>query len=154
MRRRLRKSAIAYALVHAVGLIPAFAAADGGKEVAQSAIVFEVTDVEEAARGRVLCMLYDSEKTWLQKPLRTVQAIMAGNKGVCSFSEVALGTYAVGVLHDLDGDGDMDTNFLGIPKEGYCASRNARGRMSAPAFSDARFEYKGGVVRLQARMIN
>lgn len=43
----------------------------------------------------------------------------------------------------------VDTNILGIPKEGLGASNNARGSMGPPKFSDARFEYKGGSVTLK-----
>jgi uncharacterized protein (DUF2141 family) len=36
----------------------------------------------------------------------------------CVFADLAAGTYAVAVLHYENGNGTMDTNFLGIPKEG------------------------------------
>ena len=33
----------------------------------------------------------------------------------------------------------MDTNFLGMPKEGYGVSNNARNRFGPPSFKDAKF---------------
>jgi uncharacterized protein (DUF2141 family) len=130
------------------------AEAASGKAGAPGRIVFEVVEIKKAEVGRVLCMLYESKDTWLKKPLQTVQGTVSGKRAVCTFSDVARGSYAIGVLHDLDGDGDMDTNFLGIPKEGYCASRNARNRFSEPNFEDARFDFDGEAARLQSRMIN
>ena len=35
------------------------------------------------------------------------------------FADIKPGTYAVAVFFDRDGDGKLDTNFLGIPKERY-----------------------------------
>ena len=37
----------------------------------------------------------------------------------------------------------MDTNFLGIPKEDYGCSNNARGTLGPPKWKDAKFELKG-----------
>jgi uncharacterized protein (DUF2141 family) len=34
----------------------------------------------------------------------------------------------------------MDTNFLGIPKEDYGCSNNARGFMGPPKWKDAKFQ--------------
>ena len=54
------------------------------------------------------------------------------------------GTYALGVLHDEDGNREMKTGFLGRPKEGYGASRDARGKMGPPKFEDARLALRPG----------
>ncbi len=47
------------------------------------------------------------------------------------------GTYAAAVHHDANGNGRMDSNFVGIPKEGYGVSNDARSRFRAPRFSEA-----------------
>lgn len=46
------------------------------------------------------------------------------------------GKYAVNILHDKNNNNKLDTNILGIPKEGWGCSNNARGVMSAPKFKD------------------
>lgn len=53
------------------------------------------------------------------------------------------GTYAVSVIHDENGDGRLNTNFLGIPQEGYGVSNNAAPRFSAPRFKASAFAVKG-----------
>ena len=52
--------------------------------------------------------------------------------------EVVPGTYAVAVHHDANANGKMDTNFLGIPNEGYGVSNDPRPRFRAPRFEEAR----------------
>ncbi len=47
------------------------------------------------------------------------------------------GTYAVAVIHDENNNGKLDTNFLGMPKEGYAFS-NSTGIMP-PDFEKAKF---------------
>lgn len=53
------------------------------------------------------------------------------------FAGLAPGEYAVAAFHDADGDGELGTNLLGIPSEGFGFSRGARGFMGPPAFADA-----------------
>jgi uncharacterized protein (DUF2141 family) len=48
------------------------------------------------------------------------------------------GTYAVAVHHDANANGKLDTNFLGIPKEGYGVSNDARPKLRAPQFDEAK----------------
>lgn len=48
------------------------------------------------------------------------------------------GAYAVAVHHDANSNGKVDSNFLGIPKEGYGVSNDPRPRFRAPRFSEAR----------------
>lgn len=48
------------------------------------------------------------------------------------------GIYAVAVHHDANTNGKMDTNFFGIPKEGYGISNDPRPRFRAPRFDEAR----------------
>jgi uncharacterized protein (DUF2141 family) len=55
------------------------------------------------------------------------------------------------MLHDENDNGKMDTDWMGIPKEGYGATRDAKGIMGPPKFKDAAFTYKGGGLTLQIR---
>ena len=45
--------------------------------------------------------------------------------------------YAVNAFHDENGNGELDTNILGIPSEGYGFANDAKGTMGPPSFSDA-----------------
>ena len=53
------------------------------------------------------------------------------------------GRYGVTVIHDKNANGKLDSNIVGIPTEPDGASRDARGRMGAPAFEDAAVDVQG-----------
>jgi len=59
------------------------------------------------------------------------------------FEKVPAGTYAVAVLHDENGNGKADTNFLGIPKEGVGVSNNPKSSFGPPSFKDGQFSFDG-----------
>jgi uncharacterized protein (DUF2141 family) len=57
-----------------------------------------------------------------------------------TFSDLAPGTYAVSTLHDENGNGKMDTNVFGIPKEGWAVSNNVVTHGHPPSYEQASFE--------------
>lgn len=61
----------------------------------------------------------------------------------CDFLDIPPGSYAIAVIHDENMDGELETNFLGVPKEGYGFSNDAKGMIGAPSFSAASFSYDG-----------
>ena len=62
-----------------------------------------------------------------------------------TFKDLPNHTYAVAVFHDINDNGILDKNALGIPLEPYGFSRNARARFSAPPFEDAKIELKNNL---------
>ena len=62
------------------------------------------------------------------------------------FRDLPSGEYAVKLIHDENGNGKMDTNFLGIPNEDYAFSNNARGTFGPPDYEKAKFELNGDLV--------
>jgi uncharacterized protein (DUF2141 family) len=99
------------------------------------------------AKGVVRCSLFASADGFPTNPARALMSVnapsIANGHATCTFDNVKPGTYAVGFLHDENGNGKMDTNFLGMPSEGYGASNNARGSMGPPKFEDAKFNHEG-----------
>ncbi|HEX6441815.1 MAG TPA: DUF2141 domain-containing protein [Stellaceae bacterium] len=69
------------------------------------------------------------------------------------FDNLPPGTYAVGAFHDENGNDHLDTNFLGLPEEGYALSNNVRAAMSKPTFQQAAFSVgeQGAQVALHIR---
>lgn len=67
-------------------------------------------------------------------------AAVGGRESVpVSFENVPPGTYAIAVFFDVNGNGKMDTNFLGIPKEKYGFSNNIYPMMRAATFKESSF---------------
>ena len=57
-----------------------------------------------------------------------------------TFENIPEGTYAVSIFHDENNNDKLDSNFIGIPKEDYGCSNNAKGFMGPPKWKDAKFE--------------
>ncbi len=64
---------------------------------------------------------------------------MRGKDVSFEFSDIKPGTYAIAVIHDENRNGELDSNFFGIPTEGYGFSSGAEVTKSSPSFSDALF---------------
>jgi uncharacterized protein (DUF2141 family) len=67
------------------------------------------------------------------------------------FENVEPGVYAVVAYHDENNNDELDLNFMGIPKEKYAVSNNARSSLGPPKFDAAKFvhtrsEYKLKIV--------
>lgn len=54
-------------------------------------------------------------------------------------TDVLYGEYAVTVFHDEDLNREVETNFIGMPKEGVGVSNNPKARMGAPRYEDCNF---------------
>lgn len=75
-------------------------------------------------------------------------SIRAGQASV-RFEDVPYGTYAVKIFHDENSNGELDTNFVGFPKEGFGFSNDAMGRFGPPSFEQAAFEVGASRVRIE-----
>jgi uncharacterized protein (DUF2141 family) len=103
-------------------------------------------------KGQVLCSLFSSAIAFPQKDDKAVAhytAEISDRQASCEFSGIAPGTYAVSAFHDENSNGKLDTNFMGIPREGVAASNDARGRLGPPKFNDAAFQVSGDQVNLR-----
>jgi uncharacterized protein (DUF2141 family) len=69
-----------------------------------------------------------------------------------TFDNLKAGNYAVAVIHDKNSDGTLNTNALGIPKEGFGFSRNPAILTGPPKFSDAAFFLAGANTSIQIRL--
>jgi uncharacterized protein (DUF2141 family) len=96
--------------------------------------------------GRVGCALFngpDGFPRHQKKAFRHAVSQKRQNVGICDFTGVPAGTYAVTVLDDTNMNGKMDFNLLGMPTKGYGFSNDAKATLSPPAFRAASFSYSG-----------
>jgi len=114
-------------------------------------LVVEAVDLP-SDDGHVICTLYDRAEAWLEAGhVATTTAKPEGRRARCDFGERSPGTYAVTFLHDLDDDGDMATNWLGLPREPWGMTRDPSVRFGPPAFAAAAFPWPGQVPSMSAR---
>lgn len=106
-------------------------------------------------QGSVLVSVYDRADGFPDDPeaalhVRKVKA-RAGNMTIV-FKDLAPGTYAVAFIHDENDNGKLDTNIVGIPKEGFGFSNDPRIRFGAPSFSSSAFELRPPGATASAKM--
>lgn len=113
--------------------------AAGSADAATLTVTIDGIRVQE---GQLRLALYDSEAGWNgeAKPVGGRGGAPDGSNALrFTFEDVAPGRYAVRVMHDENGNGKLDSNLLGMPKEGYGASNNPK-VMRAPRFDESSFE--------------
>jgi uncharacterized protein (DUF2141 family) len=132
-------------------LLPSIAAAFGIVALVQAASGHRVIVRIEGFRsdaGHAFVALHASSDGFpgAESAARVARTPIAEGETAVTFDAVAPGTYAVAVVHDENGNGKLDTNLLGIPREGVGASNGAQGRFGAARFDDAEFTLSGDVV--------
>ena len=69
-----------------------------------------------------------------------------------SLGNLPEGQYALSCFQDLNGNGKLDTNLVGIPTEPYGFSNNARPKFRAPNWGEAVFSLLGTGGTIQVRL--
>jgi uncharacterized protein (DUF2141 family) len=94
-------------------------------------------------KGQVCVSLFNNPKGFPgnhDKAFKIMRSGIRDQRATIEFTDLTYGTYAVGVLHDENLNNKMDTNFIGMPKEGFGASNNPKSFMGPPSFESAVFE--------------
>ena len=99
----------------------------------------------ENQKGRVYVQLdnaaasFDGDAESANAYRKTNEKIRSDLTVDLSFNHLPFGVYAVRLFHDENGNGKLDSNFLGIPIEAYGFSNNARSTVGPAPFEDAKF---------------
>jgi uncharacterized protein (DUF2141 family) len=126
-------------------LIPILAFLTGPASAARLIVTI---DGLHSNRGNVFVGLYASPAKFLRgnetDALRKVPADTGPITVV--FDNLPPGTYAVGAYHDENGNDHLDTDFIGLPVEGYALSNGIRAVFAKPNFYQAAFGVGSGDV--------
>lgn len=108
--------------------------------VAQGAeLTVDVTGIEDID-GNLHVAVYDSAAAMKKIELayqRTIKQINATDSKL-TFHDIEPGEYAVMIYQDMDGNGQLNKNLIGIPKEPFGLSNNPR-LMGPPKFKKLSF---------------
>jgi uncharacterized protein (DUF2141 family) len=118
-------------------------------------VVVEVEGLRNT-EGRLFISLYNNAEDFpeVNKEYLIIVVDPIPDKNVkVRFENIPYGDYAMAMFHDEDRSGNIKKNFLGIPKEGYCFSRNFKPVMSAPDFEDCSFSLKSDSVVIVSKVI-
>lgn len=93
-------------------------------------------------QGEAIVSLFRGERGFpdeVAASAATVQVAIREGQATAVFTAIPYGDYAVSVLHDEDGDGQMATSLLGTPREGFGFSGAPDYRFGHPAYAQVRF---------------
>ena len=105
---------------------------------AQSSLTVEIVTLESNKGVVIVDLLDTNEETVMDKTSE-----ITDNTCTIVFKDLEDGTYAIRYFHDENSNGELDTNFIGIPKEGFGFSNDAFGKFGPKKFKEWLFEVSG-----------
>ncbi len=92
-------------------------------------------------KGEIKLAIYTDNNSFLKKghEFRQYTFKITQSTEKYSIPDLPKGDYAIALFQDQNSDGKCNTNFLGVPKEGYGFSNNYKPFLSSPSFSDCKF---------------
>ncbi len=118
-----------------------------------TSIFVELTGIP-SDQGVVRIALFDKSDGFTHHEFAVQKARFQAKAGTVNwtFDGVNPGRYAVAAYHDENDNGELDTNFLGIPTESYGFSNNVTGTFGPPSFQAASFEVAAGVTSIKFQL--
>ena len=106
------------------------------------------------AEGQICYSLFDRGKGFpgSSNNLEAKCISISGRLPILTIEDLHLGTYAIAVFHDVNGDGELNRNFLGIPQEGFGFSQNPEIQTSPPSFGESAVLVTGAETNLQIQL--
>ncbi|MEM1434800.1 MAG: DUF2141 domain-containing protein [Pseudomonadota bacterium] len=126
----------------ALGLLASIGAL--AEEAGNPTFSVEIRNIEDPDAALYIQILAGEEAYKASTPA-AAQLILPARAGSARFSLNSLpaGEYGVRVMQDLDGDGELATNMVGMPKEPWGVSNDARGRFGPPTWEQVRIVHPG-----------
>ncbi len=109
--------------------------------LAQFDLTVTVKNVE-SNDGKVSVAVYDTEASFLKFDKVFKAESVPSQKGSTEvvLKDLPKGKYALAVFHDENGNDELDTNMLGIPKEPLGFSKGKMKTFGPPSFEECAFE--------------
>lgn len=141
-----RRTPSRYARLAALVVLSAAGASQAGPSAPENGRITALVGPLRNDKGSVGCRLYTSPDGFPRTSKGTLNARvkLTAKSARCVFENLKPGTYAVTVHHDENDNRKFDTNFLGIPLEGYGVSNNHTHAMSAPRWDESKVVVEPG----------
>jgi uncharacterized protein (DUF2141 family) len=104
-----------------------------------------------AGKGTLRVAVCDRER-FLKQCAYTASMPARAGENVIAVPDVPKGGWAVLVYQDENGNAELDRNLIGIPKENYGFSRDARGKFGPPGFDDAVIDVRDEVTVAKVKL--
>ena len=140
----LRRALLLAGLLAGIGMV--------GQPAAAAGLSIDVSGIPKAV-GNLRVSLFVRDN-WLDDGRQTATLVVPAASPNMSlrFPDLPPGTYAIALIHDADGNGDMTYSLLGLPSEGFGFSNNVVPVFSAPSFDDAAFALGAEGAHLQVAL--
>jgi len=105
--------------------------------------------------GFAMVALNNSEESYKggeDTAVAKTKTLVVDRKVQAIFTNLPYGWYGVSIYHDENNNGEMDKNAMGIPKEAYAFSNNAKGFFGKPAFKKVKFEMNSAEKQIAIKM--
>jgi uncharacterized protein (DUF2141 family) len=134
-------------------LAPGFAAFGQQPPTAAGQVVVRVTGLG-STKAPVRIAVYNSEKAWLNEASVLYRTILDGETSQVEWKieNVPYGEYAVAAFQDANANGELDRNVLGMPKEPYGFSNDARGILGPASWAEAKVRVTSPVTELTVEL--
>mgnify|MGYP004008232345 CR=1 FL=1 len=110
--------------------------------------------------GELSISIWDSEEEFDKgeddkpNPFMIDTALIKVKKSEKIFKNIPFKKYAIKLFHDENKNKDLDTNFMGMPDEGFGFSNNAMGQFGPPPFGEASFDFNKSDMSIQIELTN
>jgi len=138
----MKKSALLLSIIFAAGTISGHD--EKNSPVTETGTLLILVTGFKSTEGQLMVALFNSATDFpAEEPYKGSITHISGNKELIKFENIPNGNYAIAALHDINKDGKLDKNILGIPTEGYGFSNDAMDKFGPPSFVQASFIYFG-----------
>ena len=115
----------------------------------QNTLSIEVSGVRNS-EGQIMVAVYNSNDSFLSKDKVYKAGKTSATEGATKLSiDIPDGEYALAVFHDENANNELDTNWLGIPKEDVGFSIAKMKTFGPPRYKECKFRVEGGVADVQ-----
>jgi uncharacterized protein (DUF2141 family) len=102
-------------------------------------IIVRVANIENKG-GIMMIALFTENDDFLEEPSYYQEIPIEDESEIeVTFEKIPFGTYATSIYHDLNENGELDSNFFGIPKEPTGFSNDYVPKFGPPKFKNASF---------------
>lgn len=101
-------------------------------------VVFQVENIQADKGGELSAGIFTKDNfPEVGKQLKSKQKNVSSTSSEVKMDNVPIGTYGAVVFQDINKDKDLETNFIGFPKEPIGFANDAKINFGPPAFEDA-----------------
>ena len=115
----------------------------------RAATLTVVIENNEADEGTIMLQVMADESEFAGETPPVASFMQRARPGELTFCTSGLpqGEYAVRVMHDRNDNGELDSNFVGMPTEPWAFSNNATGSFGPPGWEQVKFSHESDTVQ-------